>query len=268
MAIGPKKVLSWPPGSGGDMVRSCLYPLTVTGNWEYKIGNPGDFPEHAANKNGLYWNDNLITYIDHKGQAQTPIMWHQLRWDEHIKYASDEEPNKDLLDLVFSIHKRHHSERDIKLLIEIQVEAYFADELNPCVTYIAIKDNKYVDLAKKLWTLKTKDDKNPFLYNYISDRDIWIKRADEDMAYRIGHCMNDKSPYQDCPHQPILEWGDRKHMMFMDNFFNWELFEQELRNYLGFYIQRNEMPIARQDNMHIVKGLWQDWIDGQPIKVE
>ena len=79
MAIGSKIVLSWPPGSCGDMVRSCLYPLMHKGNWEYRQWEEHETPifgwntsgtGNAQNPKALVWNNNLISYNDNLGKTK------------------------------------------------------------------------------------------------------------------------------------------------------------------------------------------------------
>ena len=60
----------------------------------------------------------------------------------------------------------------------------------------------------------------------------------------------------------VFELGDRKHMMFLDDFFEWETFRQELEWFIGFY------DMEYIDNYDVVKQFWQAWRDEQRIKVE
>jgi len=56
--------------------------------------------------------------------------------------------------------------------------------------------------------------------------------------------------------------------MFMDSFFEWETFRQELEWFRGFYHNAGCMPVQNDAHWYVVKQFWQEWIDGQKLKVE
>jgi hypothetical protein len=268
MAIGNKIVLSWPPGTGGDFVRSCLYVIMHHGNWEYRQWEEHEEPidgwtEISADPypKALVWNNNLISFIDYKGQAQSPVMWKHFRWNEFLEGKKNElgvtALKADLYRLIFCIHKRHHTETNVDQLMEIQNEAYRLDDLNPVVTYICAKDTKYLRLAQENWNLKTHE------YNhYIANQEInwWDTALAETIDWR------DRNPEK--INHTLFEFGDRKHMMFMDSFFEWETFRQELEWFRGFYHNAGCMPVQNDAHWYVVKQFWQEWIDGQKLKVE
>ena len=264
MAIGSKIVLSWPPGSCGDMVRSCLYPLMHKGNWEYRQWEEHETPifgwntsgtGNAQNPKALVWNNNLISYNDNLGQTQTPTMWKHFRWNAFLfdkKELLGVTPSEaDVNNIVYSIHKRHHLDTSMDMMIEIQNEAYRDDSLNPVVTYISCRDTKYLKLSQENWSLKVYRSNH-----YWANQEIgwWDKKIAE--AIELRNNNPEKINHN------VFELGDRKHMMFLDDFFEWETFRQELEWFIGFY------DMEYIDNYDVVKQFWQAWRDEQRIKVE
>jgi hypothetical protein len=228
-----KLVLSSAPGMGGDMIRCCLYPLLVPGNWEFKRNIDGFL------NMGLYWNNNLISFIDWRGQTHIPEMYNKQRWD-----ISE---NTEVQEVLFTIHKRHHIESNQDIIDEIMEEAERQEVLNPVVTFVTVHDIKYQKLAQKNWLIKTS----------VTDDDIawWDTEHDKTIAQRL------EKPEE--ANEIFFKMGDRKHCFFMDTIYEWESFKQELKNYMGFYrIHYSD------DNFPVIKQFWQKWIDEQRIKVE
>jgi hypothetical protein len=244
VAIGNTILLTWPCGSGGDMVRTCLYPLLHKGNWEYKQLDRG--MNGYIVKHGLTWNDNLISFVDEVGQAQTPIMWTR-DGDDYI----DDTGQSDIFKIIFSIHKRHHYENNIEQLADRCKEAYVLDALHPVVTFICVKDNRLYEVSKKNWLLKTFDNS----LNKGVEIDVERKNMDDTIKWREDN--------PDRANHNFYELGDRKHMMFMDNFFDWESFKWELISFCGVYDRECHI-----ENLPVVKQFWQAWRDEQRIKVE
>ena len=221
-----KLVLSWAPGMGGDMIKCCLYPLLVPGNW-------------TLCKTDLLWNNNLIAFIDWRGQVQIPEMYNKQRWDSGDL--------NEVQEVLFTIHKRHHIESNQDIIDEIMEEAERQEVLNPVVTFVTVHDIKYQKLAQKNWLIKTNEsDKHKAWWDTEHDKTIKQRLEKPKEANEI-----------------FFKMGNRKHCFFMDTIYEWESFKQELKNYMGFY------RIDHSDNnFPVIKQFWQKWIDEQRIKVE
>jgi hypothetical protein len=246
-----KLVLAHMAGMGGDMVRSCLYPLLVPGNWEWKPCDDEFYDNTILAEDefmGLHWNNNLIAFIDIRGQAQVPAMYNRHRWDEELEEGKHTleggEANKEVLDMLFILHKRHYSEagHDIKEIIE---EAEDKEELNPVVTFLIAEQYKYLDLAHKNMLIKKSHEW------YRDDAIQWW-----DDEYEKAKALKNHN-------QLVFNEENRKHCFIIDTIYEWESFKQELKNYMGFYHLDHS-----DDNFPVIKLFWQAWIDEQRIKVE
>ena len=254
---GRSLVFSWSPGMGGDMIRACLLPLITPGKWEFKPCDEAFYnwnglaeifrdPIKGWKGMGLYWEDELINFIDWRGQAQMTAMNNKHRWD-------DPGPNSPAQEICFQIHKRHHSETYQPLLDEIMEEAEserHKDVLYPVVTFVTVNDLKYQKLAQKNWLMKTS------VINSETAEEIswWDNEHEKTIEQRL------QTPEE--ANKVFFDMYDRKHCFWMDTIYQWDSFKQELKNYLGFY------DIMYIDNFDIVKQFWQQWIDEQRIKVE
>ena len=117
-------------------------------------------------------------------------------------------------------------------------EGHLNDEFNPLVTFICMKDSKYIDLCKKNYILKRGDEE----FN-----SHWIREIAKDDKYRKEN--------PDKANHVFHELGDKIHMMYMDNFYKWETFKKELEDYLKRY-----NIDGYKENFPIVKQFWQAWI--------
>ena len=250
-------VLCWSPGTGGDMVRSCLYPLLFDGKWEYKLYTGDEWfskylkmvpYDHDEETTGLHWNDRLISYVPiSKGQCITPSMWGIIPTLDDSDFLSDdityihERPT----DIVASIQKSHHTETSKDWILEIVKKAHDIDELNPLITFICVKDIRYLDIIKKNWKLKS----DPTIIDELD----WINEFDADIKFR------EENP--DKANHIFHELGSKIHMMYMDNFYDWEKFKKELEDYMSRYNIE-----GYKENFPVVKQFWQHWIDEQVYK--
>jgi len=211
MAVEKKLVLSWPTGTGGDMVRSCLYPLIFDGDWKW-------------HQSILYWNGSMVSHVnDNTGAANIEMKYY------------------------YSIHMFHHSETDIECITSI-INYAKDNNLNPAVTFICIKDNKFIDIAMENNTLK-RINIHPINANKWTTKFKWITEFRKEHPDKIN--------------RNFIVLGNKIHMMYMDNFYQWETMKQELENYLEFY-----NITGFKENFPIVKQFWQAWIDEQRFKME
>jgi len=243
-----KLMLSWTPGTGGDMVKSCLYPLLFGGNWEYKLYTGAEWfmdsfkASEIKNKDALQWNDKLVSFIDNVGQCQTPTTWNPggILYDKRV----------DVFDIVYSIRKEHHTETNTKTNNEILrkiEEACNVIDINPIVTFICMKDNKYLAIAKKNWISKMVGDIGNITQSNIQ---MWINDIDADIKFRKDN--------PDKANNIFHELDSKIHMMYMDNFYEWKTFKQELEDYLTCY-----GIDGHKENFPVVKQFWQKWINEQ-----
>lgn len=256
-----KLVLAHMAGMGGDMIRVCLYPLLVPGNWEWKPIDDEFYKDTwiaELSKDdeimGLHWNNHLIAFIDIRGQAQVPAMYNKHRWDEVLeedkKVLDGGEANKEVLDMLFTIHKRHYSENGYDIE-EVLVEAEEKEELNSVVTFVIAKEYEYLKLAHKNMLIKNS-------YEWYRDNAIqWW----DDEYMKIFRCRDYNKQMNN---EIVMCKGDRKHCFIMDKIYKWESFKEELEWYFGFY----DIWPYEKENFDVVKLFWQAWIDEQRIKME
>ena len=223
-------VLSWIPGSGGDMVRSCLFALLEPGTWECK---PSTYSADNSPIPSLFWNNNLISFIEkRRGGVSTPDVWNDM----------------DKPSILTSMHKTHYEDDDY--YITGKVATVLQDSrLNPVVTFICMKDSKYALLSKKNFMLKRSKPDAQF--------DYWIDKLDKTIKFREEHPDKVNQVFHDInAGKTFLDV--KVHMMYMDNFFKWKTFKKELEDYLKCY-----NIDGYKDNFSIVKQFWQCWINEQ-----
>lgn len=247
-----KLMLSWMPGTGGDMVKSCLYLLLFDGDWEYKFYTGDEWvmstpvEQLLKDRRVLHWNDKIVSFIGNVGECITPTEW------KSVGILLEDRP--DVVDIVYSIRKEHHTETNTKTNNEILrkiEEACNVIDINPIVTFICMKDNKYLDIAKKNWISKMVG-KNFEGSITQSDIQMWINDIDADIKFRKEN--------PDKANNIFHELDSKIHMMYMDNFYEWKTFKQELEDYLKCY------DIAgHKENFPIVKQFWQAWINEQVL---
>jgi hypothetical protein len=212
-------ILSWTPGTGGDMVRACLFVLLEPGEWKFK------FHYKLTDESMLFLDDKFISKIGIQGEVSTPGVWNDIK-----KHS-----------VLTSMHKLHHVEYNKQHIHGIIKEGHLNDEFNPLVTFICMKDSKYIDLCKKNYILKRGDEE----FN-----SHWIREIAKDDKYRKEN--------PDKANHVFHELGDKIHMMYMDNFYKWETFKKELEDYLKRY-----NIDGYKENFPIVKQFWQAWINEQ-----
>ena len=201
--------LSYTPGTGGDMIRSCLYLLIHSDKCEYK-------------DNSIYLNDEVISFIDKNGWVLTPPWWKD---DREFQLTSEIE----------AIWKCHHFESSA------EVEHTFNLCDNP--TFICIKDNKYLDVCRNNYIIKTRDGEST---------SPEIDRFDQYIKFRKENPHN--------ANQIFYNLEKKHHIMYMDNFYDWNSLKQELKGFIKYY------NITPNENFHIVKQFWNQWIKNQPNK--
>lgn len=125
----PPLIFSWTPGMGGDMVKTSLLALMVSGNWEFKPCHAEFYKDNPlANcfptSFGLYCNSRLISFIDWRGQVQKV---EPLGTIESSHYAETQH------EFVDSLIKEHGS----------------------LITFLSPRNIKYLKIAQKNWLIKT-----------------------------------------------------------------------------------------------------------------